>query len=120
MSSQLRGGIVVLGILSVLDLATPAVTDGDHPPMAVAIATAVLGSASLVLAVALWRGRAGAIVPLAVLRVVSALTAVPAFVVPGVPVIAKVAAAAVVLLTALGIGLLYAGSTTLRAEPSTR
>ncbi|MGB9377510.1 MAG: hypothetical protein WCB04_08360 [Mycobacteriales bacterium] len=119
-SRSSRAGIVILGILSVGDLATPLLTDGDHPPMVVAWASAVLGAASLVLAVAVWRGRPGTTLPLATVRIVSALTAVPAFFTADVPAVAVVAAVAVIALTALGLGLLFSGSSTRRAAVTTR
>lgn len=120
MSRSSRAGIVILGILSLADIAAPLLSDGDHPPMVVAWAAAVLGVASLALAVAVWRGRSGTVMPLATVRVVSALTAVPAFVTPDVPGIAKAAAAGVIVLTALGLGLLFSGSMTRRAAVTSR
>ena len=78
MSRSLRAGLIVLGVLSVLDLLTPLVTDGEHPPMAIALGSAVIGLASLVLAVSAWRGAMRAVLPLVVLRALSAISAVPA------------------------------------------
>jgi hypothetical protein len=100
---RFRAGLVVLGLLSVLDLSLPLVTDGEHPPMSIALATAALGLASLVLVVSAWRGARRAVVPLLVLRGLSALAAVPAFFEPGVPEPAIAAAGAGVLLTAIGV-----------------
>jgi hypothetical protein len=85
MSRSYRTGLVLLGVLSVADLVGPLTTDGDHPPMWVALVGAVLGVASLACVVAAWRGSSRAVLPLVALRLVSALTAVPAFFVDDVP-----------------------------------
>ena len=77
MTRSFRAGLVLLGILSVLDLAGPLTTDGDHPPMWVALVGAALGLVSLVFVGLVWRGSRRAVLPLVVLRLVSALTAVP-------------------------------------------
>ena len=100
-----RAGLVLLGLLSLGDLATPALTDGETPPMDVAVGVGLLGLASLVLVVLAWRrpARAAWVRARGVLRVVSALAAVPAFLVDDVPVAARVAAAVGVLLTVAGV-----------------
>lgn len=109
MSRTFRAGLIVLGVLSTLDLLTPLVTDGEHPPMAVALVAALLGLASLVLAISAWRGAVRAAVVLVALRLLSALSAVPAFFTDGVPAIAVGAAAAVVAVTVVGVVLVLAG-----------
>lgn len=106
MSRTFRAGLVVLGLLSLADLAGPLLTDGEHPPMSVALIGSALGLLSLVLVVFAWRGARRAVVPLIVLRVLSALGAVPAFFVGDVPAAAVAAAGLVVALTALGVALL--------------
>lgn len=106
MSRTFRAGLIVLGLLSLGDVATPLVTDGEHPPMEVALIGSALGLVSLVLVVFAWRGARRAVVPLIVLRVLSALSAVPAFFAGDVPAAAVIAAALVVALTALGTALL--------------
>lgn len=103
MSRTFRAGLVVFGLLSVADLSTPLVTDGEHPPMSIAIVAAVIGLISLGLVVLAWRGVRRAVVPLVVLRVLSALTAVPAFLEPGVPGAAKAAAGAGIVVTAVAL-----------------
>lgn len=105
MSRSYRTGLVLLGILSVLDLAGPLTTDGDHPPMWVALVGAALGLASLVCVVAAWRGAHRAVLPLVVLRLVSALSAVPAFFADDVPagIIALVALFIVATLTGVAL-----------------
>jgi hypothetical protein len=60
---------------------------------------------SLVLVVLAWRGRRWALAPLVTLRALSALNALPAFLVGGVPAAAQVLAAMMMGLTALGIAL---------------
>jgi hypothetical protein len=101
-----RTGLVLLGLLSVGDLAGPLLTDGEHPPMSIALIGAALGLASLVLVVMAWRGARRAAVPLIVLRVLSALSAVPAFFAGDVPAAAVAAAAIIVVLTVIGTALL--------------
>lgn len=96
----------MLGLLSASDVLLPVLTDGEHPLMAVALVASVIGLASLALIVSAWRGARRAVVPLVVLRVLSALTAVPAFFTPDVPTAGIVAAAAVMALTIVGIALM--------------
>jgi len=102
-SRAFRGGLIVLAVLSVLDLLGPLFTDGKHPPMAVALVGSVLGLASLALVVSAWRNGLRALLPLMALRVLSALTAAPAFFVSDAPVAAVVAASAIIVLTIVGI-----------------
>jgi hypothetical protein len=104
-----RTGLLLLGLLSVADLLLPLLTDGESPPMAIALIAAVLGLASLVLVISAWRGARKAVVPLIILRALSAATALPAFFAAGVPAAAMAAAAAVVLLTAAGTVLVLKG-----------
>jgi fluoride ion exporter CrcB/FEX len=101
-----RAGLGLLGLLSLGDLATMALTDGQHPPYAVAAVDAVLGLVSLVLITRAWQRPPGSMRALIALRMLSALTTLPAFVLEGVPMAAKGAAAAIVLLTAIGVILL--------------
>jgi hypothetical protein len=103
-----RVGLVVLGVLSLADVAAPLLTDGEHPPMAVAIVASVLGVLSIAFVVLAWGGRRWPIIPLIVLRALSALAAVPAFLADGVPGPAKVASAVLIALTAIGIALIVA------------
>jgi uncharacterized membrane protein len=102
MSRSYRTGLVLLGLLSVLDLAGPLTTDGKHPPIYVALIGAVLGLASLVCVASAWRGSRRAVLPLVTLRLISALTAVPAFFADGVP-------SGIVALVVLFIALTLAG-----------
>jgi hypothetical protein len=106
MAGKFRWGLVLLAVLSVVDLAGPLLTDGEHPPMEIALLGAGLGLVSLFLVVLAWRGRRWAVVPLIAVRVLSAVAALPAFFVDDVPVGAVVAAGVVVGLTVLGTALL--------------
>lgn len=112
MSRSLHAGLTVFGVLSAADLALPLLTDGEHPPMPVALLVAALGLASLALVVLAWRDtrpRARrAVSALVVLRLLSAATAVPAFFAAGAPAAALTSAAAVVALTLTGTALVLA------------
>jgi hypothetical protein len=103
MSGRLRAGLILLGLLALFELAGPATTDGEHPPMSIAIAGSVLGVASLVCLLLAWRGSHVALVTLITLRLISALTAVPAFFAADVPMVAVVAAVGFVALTIVGV-----------------
>jgi hypothetical protein len=96
---------VLLGALSLVDVAGPLMTDGDHPPMSVALAGSALGVGSLVCLYLAWHGSRRAILPLAALRLISALTAAPAFFAADVPGAIRVLAGVIVLLTIVGIAL---------------
>jgi hypothetical protein len=98
-----RAGLVLFAILSLADVAGLALTDGKHPPYFVAAIGAALGVASLCCLVPAWRGSMLATRVLAILRIVSALTAVPAFFASGVPGAAVGSAAAIVVLTAAAL-----------------
>ena len=101
--SARRLGLVILGLLSLGDVSTIFLTDGDHPPYAVAAAALVLGLVSLILVVQALRDPSRSLRLLIALRVLSAVTAVPAFFVADVPAAAEVAAATIVVFTAVGI-----------------
>ena len=105
MSRTFRAGLIAFGLLSVVDLAGPLLTDGDTPPMSIALIGSALGLISLVLVVLAWRGARRAVVPLIALRVLSALTAVPAFFVDDVPGAAMAAAGVSIVLAFAGTAL---------------
>jgi hypothetical protein len=105
MSRSFRLGLVLLGALSLLDLAGPVMTDGDQPPMGVALTDAVLGLVSLVCVWLGWRGERRALRPLVVLRLVSAASVAPAFFVADVPTPVKAIAGGIVLLTLAAIAM---------------
>jgi hypothetical protein len=105
MSRTFRAGLIVFGLLSLGDLAAPLMTDGETPPMSIALIGAALGLISLVLVVLAWRGARRAVVPLILVRVLSALTAVPAFFVDDVPGAAVGAAGVSIVLALAGTAL---------------
>lgn len=109
MTTLARTGLVLFALLSIGDVADLFLTDGSHPPYSVAITGAILGITSLALLPSAWRGWRTAIRLVCVLRVVSALTALPAFFVAGVGAAPIVLAAAIVALTALAV-VLVAGA----------
>ena len=106
-----RIGLAVLGLLSLGDLATPVLTDGETPPYAVAAVVALLGLVSLVLVVQAYRDLGRPLRLLIGLRVLSAVAALPAFFVSDVPAGAQAAAAGIVVLTAAGVLLTARGRT---------
>jgi hypothetical protein len=111
MSGNLRAGLIVLGVLSLLDLLTPLLTDGDHPPMSVAIGSAAIGAVSLVCLAFAWvRDSGKALFGLIALRLLSALLSVPAFFIDAVPAVASAAAAVLIALTLVGTVLCLSGS----------
>jgi hypothetical protein len=102
-TSGRRAGLAILGLLSLADIATLPVTDGEHPPYAIAALATLLGLASLVLVVQALRDPSRSLRLLIGLRVLSAVTAIPAFFVDDVPAAAQAIAGALVVLTAAGI-----------------
>ncbi len=104
-----RAGLAVLGVISLGDLAAPLITDGESPPMAVALVGSALGAISLLLVALAWRGRLAAALALVVVRVLSALTAVPAFLLPDIPLVPRILAGVFIVLTLTGVGLVLAG-----------
>jgi hypothetical protein len=112
MTGPARVGLWLLGLCSVLDVAALALTDGTTPPRPVAIAAAALGIVSLVLVARALRG--GGIRLLIGLRILSALSAVPAFFATAVPAPAVAAAAVVVVLNVVGV--LLVGGASRRVE----
>jgi hypothetical protein len=102
MNRSRSAGLAILGLVSLLDLVGPLFTDGEHPPMEVALVGAAIGLASLVLIGYAFRGASRALAPLVVLRVLSALAAIPAFFVDDVPAGVVAFAGAFVALNLLG------------------
>jgi hypothetical protein len=109
MTRLYRAGLVVLGLLSLVSLASPLITDGQHPPMMIALIDAAVGLIGIILVILAWRGRLAAAIALIVVRLLSALTAVPAFLVPGVPTGPMIAAGFGIGLTVVGAALVFAG-----------
>lgn len=116
----LTAGLVLAGLLGLADLATPLVTDGEHPPVVIALLGAALGLATLIALVPAWRGGRGAAWVVVGTRLVSAVTALPAFVVPDVPAPAVLAAGTGVAVTLLACGLIAAALTRGRTSAAER
>lgn len=114
MSRGLRAGLVLLGVLALADVATVLTTDGEFPPMEIAVLGTALGVASLALLVPAWRGRRAALACLVVLRVVAAVSAVPGVLLDGVPSAVRLLAGTAVVLTVVGCALVLPG---LRRQP---
>lgn len=108
-STGRRVGLLILGLLSLADIPEVAVTDGKHPPYAVAALATVLGVVSLVLAVQAVRDPSRSLRLLIGLRILSAVSALPAFFVSDVPGAVRVLAGVFVLLTAVGVVLAARG-----------
>ncbi|GAA2582483.1 hypothetical protein GCM10010399_10350 [Dactylosporangium fulvum] len=104
-SVPLTVGLVIAGLLGLADIVSlPLGTDG--PPVAVFVIGAVLGLGTLAGVVLAWpnRSRAGAVTVI-VTRLLSALTAVPAFFVATAPSAARVAALVGIVVTLLCVAL---------------
>lgn len=110
MNALPRFALVLLGLLSVADLLLPFVTDGDHPPMSIALISAALGAVSLGFLVGAWRGQHLGVIGLVVTRLLSALLTLPVFFIGDVPAGVVAASAGTVAVTVLGIVLVLAGS----------
>lgn len=109
MSTAYRAGLIVLALISLGDLLAPFSTDGQTPPMFIALIGFGLGLISLVLVALAWRGRRPAAIALVIIRLLSALTAVPAFLVPGVPAVPMILAGIAITVTLVGVVLVLAG-----------
>lgn len=117
MNRQVTVGLVLLGLLSLVDTAGLLLTDGETPPIEVAAIGTVLGVVSLVLLVVAWRGSRAAMIGLVGVRLLSAATAVPAFTVGGVPAPVQALAAGIIVLTLLGCGLVVPALRRARSAP---
>jgi hypothetical protein len=102
-TSSRRTGLALLGLLSLADTSALLLTDGNTPPYSVAALATGLGLVSLVLVVRALQDPSRPIRLLVGLRVLSAVTALPAFLVDDVPAVAQAAAAATVVLTVAGL-----------------
>jgi hypothetical protein len=105
-SATVTAGLVIAGLLGLFDLAGPLTTDGEHPPMFIAVAGAILGLITVVGVVLAWRGsRAGAVAAI-VTRLLSAISAVPAFYEDGVPTALRVVVGIAIAVTLLSVALI--------------
>ena len=78
-------GLVLAGLLGLVDTVSILTDTGDGPPFAIVVAGTVLGLLTLVGVWFGWRGSRAGIVTVVVTRLLSALSAVPAFFVDDVP-----------------------------------
>ncbi|MER7361334.1 hypothetical protein [Nonomuraea wenchangensis] len=104
-SRLLVAGLIVCGLLGLIDVVMLPFGDGEHPPFAVAAAGAALGVITLAGIVPAWRGSRAGAVAVIVTRLLSGLTAVPAFFFDGVPAEAMTSAVVGVVLTLGGVAL---------------
>lgn len=98
-------GLVIAGLLALGDIATPFFSDGEHPPVVIGIACAVLGLITAAGIVRAWRGSRGWVTAIIVTRLLSAVAALPAFFVDDVPAGAVAAAAVGVAITLVSVAL---------------
>ena len=110
-------GLALLGVLSVLDAGTLLLAQGGFPPVEVAVLASALGVVCLVLLVPAWRGGRVASRWLVGLRLLSALTSVPALFVDEVPDPVRVVVAGALALTVLGCALVVPALRRAPAEP---
>jgi hypothetical protein len=114
LSVRARVGLGLAVLLAVVDVAgafVPTAPDGEGPPLTVMIFSAVMGVVTL--AAAVWVVRTGArngLRIVAVSRILSGLTAVPAFFMPDVPPLFVAWGAATVVLTIVAVVLLMSRS----------
>lgn len=99
-------GLVLAGLLSIVDLVLAVTGDGEYPPRAITLTGAALAVATIVGIVLALRGRRTGVWIVVVARGLSAVAAIPAFVVGDVPPAAVAAAAAVVVITVVTVILL--------------
>ena len=118
MNRSVATGLALLGLLSLADAAALLMTDGEHPPVEVAAIATAAGVVSLVLLVFAWRGSRVALGVLMGLRLLSAASAAPAFVVGGVPAPVQALAAVGIALTLLGCALVTPALRRRNTEPA--
>jgi hypothetical protein len=103
-------GLAICALLGVVDIVSLAGLGADDgPPAGVIVLGAVLGLITLVGARMAWRGERSGMLAVIVCRVISALTALPAFFVDDVPGGIRIATGVLVALTVLGVGLVVMG-----------
>jgi hypothetical protein len=114
LSTLNKTGLIIALVLGVLDVFSPFGpsdgSTGDGPPMAILVIDAVLGLITVVAAIIAWRtGRAGVIRIVAGARVISMITALPAFFVD-VPAAVQALVGAFVVVTITCVALMLAPS----------
>jgi len=111
LTTRNRAGLVLAALLGLVDVGSAffPTPDGEiGPPMSILVLDAVLGVVTLVAAAVAWRtGRRGALRVVAGTRVLSVITALPAFFVD-VPPVVKLLVAVFVVLTVVCVVLVLA------------
>jgi hypothetical protein len=99
-------GLVIAGLLGLAEIVTLPAGNGETPPVEVAVIGAVLGLITVAAVVLAWRGSRAAVVAIIVTRLLSAVTALPAFFVDDVPGAAVAAAVIGVVLALAAVAML--------------
>ncbi|WP_412544198.1 hypothetical protein R8Z50_17395 [Longispora sp. K20-0274] len=105
---MLRTGLVLSALLGLADIGSAFAGGDDGPPAVVVVGGVVLGLVTFVAVGFGWRGGRVAVGTVVGARVLSALSAVPAFFVADVPVELRVVVAVILALTVAAVGLLLA------------
>jgi hypothetical protein len=105
-STGVTVGLVLAGLLGLGDAIGIVTGGGEGPPFPVLVAGAVFGVITIIGVVLGWRGSRAGIVAVIVTRLLSALSAVPAFFVDDVPAGAVGVAAFGISVTLLAVALL--------------
>ncbi|HEV2809348.1 MAG TPA: hypothetical protein VGV93_02985 [Acidimicrobiales bacterium] len=108
MSLQYKIGLVLCALLGVFDVLSVAGAGAeDAPPTPVVVLGLILGLITLVGVFLAWRGAKKGFIAVVVSRVLSALSAVPAFFVEDVPGWVPVAVGIGIVVTVIALGLLF-------------
>lgn len=107
----LRTGLIIAAVLAAGDLVVSVgqIAGSDPVALVVTVAVVIAAIATLVLVPFAWNGRRGPAFAIAVLRPLSALTALPAFFFPGVPAAFVALAASGILVAAAAAALILLG-----------
>lgn len=106
-SSAAKAGLAICALLGVLDIVSLAgIGADDGPPVPIVILGVLLGLITLWGVSIAWRGQRKGATIVVVARVISALTALPAFFVDDAPDWAAPVVAVGLLLTVIGVGLI--------------
>ena len=108
MSLQYKIGLVLCALLGVFDVLSVAGAGAeDAPPTPVVVLGVILGLITLVGVFLAWRGAKKGFIAVVVSRVLSTLSAVPAFFVEDVPGWVPVAVGIGIVITVIALGLLF-------------
>ena len=114
-------GLVIAGLLALGDVTTPLTSDGEHPPMVIGLIDLALGLVTIAGIVLAWRRASrGGITAIIVTRLLSIMTALPAFFVDDVPGPVKVVVAVGLAITLLCVGLVASALRRPAAVPVTQ